>query len=114
MGNIIMNVAEFVCESPVIGNTYRQGNIYTFNWTSKGNEYEALGLVVQMRLFYKPEIVLPEEEYTAVPIPFNANSFVVDQLPGYDQVSFRLEFIVDGGDTCFYSIDIPYSSIIII
>jgi hypothetical protein len=113
MGNIIINIDEFQCESPIVGDTFRQGNVYTFNWTSKGNEYQALGLVAEMRLFYKPEIVLPEEQYTAVPIPFNANSFVVDQLLGYDQVSFRLEFLVDGGDTCYYSIDIPYSSIII-
>jgi len=114
MGNIIMNVAEFVCEAPVIGNTYRQGATYTFNWTTKGNEYEALGLSVAIRLFYLGDLNPPEHEYTAVTIPFNANSFLVDQLPGYDQTSFRLEFIVDGGDTCYYSIDIPYSSIIIL
>ena len=113
MGNIIFNVAEFQCQSPVVGDTFRQQTSYIFNWTSQGDVYASLGLNVQIRLFYSPEIVLPEEEYTAQTIPFNANSFIVDQLPGFDQVSFRLEFLVDGGDTCYYSIDIPYSSIII-
>lgn len=112
MANIIFNIDAFVCESPIVGDTFRQGASYIFNWETKGDDYTALGLNVSIKLFYTPEIVLPEEEYTAVPIPFIANSFLVDQLPGFDQVSFRLEFSVDDGNTCYYSIDIPYSSII--
>lgn len=113
MGNIIINTDAFVCESPVIGNTYRQGGNYIFNWTTKGNEYTALGLATEIRLFYIPETVFPEEPYTSQPVPFNANNFDIGSL-SYDQTSFRLEFLVNGGDTCYYSIDIPYSSIIII
>ena len=113
MANIIISVEEFQCESPIIGTTYRQGGNYIFNWTTKGNEYNALGLVAEIRLFYIPETTQPEEPYTAQAVPFNADNFDIGPLP-YDQTSFRLEFLVDGGDTCYYSIDIPYSSIIIL
>lgn len=114
MANIIFNVAEFECVAPVLGQTYRQGASYIFNWETEGTLYESYGLNVTIKLFYLPEGAPPEIEYVAVPIPYIANSFLVDQLPGSDITSFRLEFSVDDGAICYYSIDIPYSSIILI
>jgi hypothetical protein len=111
MGNIIFNVAEFQCQSPVIGDTFRQGANYIFNWTSEWDNYIALGLNATVRLFYSGD-GQPYQEYTAVSIPGNANSFLVDQLIGYDTTSFKVVFDIDGGDTCSFNFDIPYSSII--
>lgn len=115
MGSIDINVAEFVCESPKIGDTYRNISTtqdYTFNYTTAGDTYQGYGLNTKIKLFIIPEQTQPEIEYTTTPVPFNAVNFSIGQL-NYDTASFRLEFTVDDGDTCYYSIDIPYSSIII-
>lgn len=115
MSDIIINVKEFICESPIIGNVYRDltsTGDYIFNWTSKGESYAALGLITEIRLFYSGD-GQPEVQYTGQPVPFNAVNFNIGVL-FFDTASFRLEFLVGGGDTCYYSIDIPYSSITII
>lgn len=115
MSNIIINVAEFICEDPIVGNVYRNMSTtgdYVFNWTSKGSLYESYGMNVQMKLFILPENIPPEQEYTSQPIPFNAVDFSIGVL-NFDEASFRLEFSVDDGNTCYDSINIPYSSIII-
>jgi hypothetical protein len=119
MGNIIINAAEFQCESPVIGTTYRNissGGGYVFNWTSEWDNYATLGLNTQIRLFYIGD-GQPEQLYTgvAIPLPGNANSLQIsDQFGFYDQTDFRLVFDIDNGDTCSYTFNIPYSSIITI
>lgn len=112
MANIIFNIKEFECESPVLGDIYRLGGDYQFNYTSKGNLYESYGLDVSLKLFYRLEEVQPEEEYTTQPMPYNASDFVVGPFNA-DLISFRLEFIVDNGDenTCYKNINIPYSQI---
>jgi hypothetical protein len=116
MSDIIINVAEFQCESPIMGATYRDlgsGGAYIFNWTSQWDNYIALGLNAQVRLFYSGD-GNPEVEYTNQTMPGNANQLVISDLPGYDTTSFKVVFNVDGGDTCSFTFDIPYSSIIII
>lgn len=110
MGDIIFNVDKFNCEPPVVGNTYRHITQYRLNWVTKGDEYESLGINVSIKLFFTAD-GWGEQEYTDSPIPFNAVDFSLEN--GFDETSFRLEFTVDNGETCSYSIDIPYSSIII-
>lgn len=115
MGDIIMNIGEFECQSPIVGDTFRNMSTtgdYVFNWTSLGDLYISYGMNVSIKLFILPEGLPPEQEYTDQPIPFNATNFSIGIL-NYDIASFRLEFSIDNGTTCFYSIDIPYSSIII-
>lgn len=111
-GNIIMNLAQFVCESPILGITTRNNSNYSFNYTSKGNLYQSYGMNVTMKLFYGGEGAPVTTEYTTTPVPFNAVSYVVTP-PSFDTTDFRLEFSVDNGTTCFFAIDIPYSSIIL-
>lgn len=116
MSNIIVNAAPFQCEAPVVGNVYRNGSTYIFNWTSKGDLYQSYGLPTTIKLFYFPETSPPEIEYTGQQIPFNADNFTINYYFNYDMTSFRLELRVDTGDEegCYHSIEIPYSQIQII
>ena len=115
MANIIINVGEFICEPPTLGNVYRNTSTtgdYVFNWSSLGDVYVGYGLNVTIKLYFIPEETPPEQEFTSISIPFNANNFSIGVLP-YDKADFRLEFSIDNGVTCYHSINIPYSSIII-
>jgi len=115
MGNIIFNTADFICEAPVIGSVYRNMSTtgdYVFNWTTQGDLYTSYGMTVEIKLYIIPETTQPEQEYTNQPVPFNANNFSIGIL-NYDTASFRLEFSIDSGLTCYHSINIPYSTIII-
>lgn len=112
MANIVFNIKNFECEAPVLGDIYRTGSNYEFNYTSKGDLYEGYGLDTSLKLFYRLEEVQPEQEYTDQTMPYNANNFVVGPFNA-DIISFRLEFRVDNGDenTCYKNIYIPYSQI---
>lgn len=115
MGNVIFNLSEFMCESPIIENVTRNMSStgdYVFNYTTQGDLYMSYGMTVEIKLFIIPEQTQPEQEYTNTTVPFNADDFSIGIL-NYDTASFRLEFSVDDGSTCYYSINIPYSSITI-
>jgi hypothetical protein len=112
MANIVMNLAAFACESPVIGTTTRNNSNYSFNYTTKGALYQSYGLAVTIKLFYGGDGAPVNTQYTATTVPFNATNFTITP-PSFDTTDFRIEFSVDNGSTCFYAINIPYSSIII-
>lgn len=115
MGNIIFNIDAFICQPPIIGNVYRNMSTsgdYVFNWMSEGDIYESYGLDVKIKLFIIPEQTQPEQEYTGSIIPYNASNFSIGVL-NYDSANFRLELSIDDGSTCYHSINIPYSTIII-
>lgn len=114
MGSIIVNIGGFNCEEPIVGTTYRYGKDYRFNYSSKGDLYTSYGMNVTMKLFYGLDGNSVTNEYVAQIMPFNANNFFVNQIPEHDIASFRIEFSVNNGNTCFYSINIPFSSIIIV
>jgi hypothetical protein len=112
MANIIYNIAEFQCVSPVMGDTFRQGGEWRFNWTSQWDLYTSLGLNTNIKLFYSGD-GQPEVEYTNQTIPANANSFLIDDIINFDTVNFRVLFTIDNGTTCSKQFIIPNSSIII-
>lgn len=114
MSDIIINVDALQCQSPVMGDTYRTGGTYKFNWSSVWDDYVALGMNAQIRLYYSGDFQ-PEQPYTgiALPLPGNANMYEIsDQFGGFDQVNFRIVFDVDNGDGCSFTFNIPYSSVI--
>jgi hypothetical protein len=110
MANININVEPFQCTPIVLNSTYRDGQKYQFNWETLGQIYEDWGMDVNIKLFYLHEQTPPEIEYTSQTIPYNADFFIVDQLPSHDSMSFRLQLTVEG--ECVETVDIPYSSII--
>ena len=112
MANININVEAFQCEPIQLGPVYRQAQSYKFTWDTLGDQYLAWGMNVTIKLYYMYENVPPYEEYTAQTIPFSTSGFEVNQLPGHDTMSFRLQMIVEG--ECTETVDIPSSSIITI
>lgn len=112
MANIVFNVDEFRCEEPIIGDTHRFGNEWRFKWDSKWDIYVAMGINAKVRLFYKGD-GNPEVEYLNQTLPGVAEPFILNDIPSYDGVDFRLLFEVDDGTTCTYTFLIPNSSVII-
>lgn len=111
MANIIFNLDEFICESPIIGDTFRQAGEWRFNWTSQWDLYSSYGMVTNIQLFYSGD-GQPEVEYTNQNIPTNANNFVINDIINFDGVDFRILFTIDGGTTCQHQFNIPNSSVI--
>lgn len=115
MANINIEVTRFECQTPVIGDTYRDssntGN-YLFNFEWLGDLYNQYGMNATVQIFYSGD-GQPSQEYTGSQIPNIAVNFAIPQLP-YDTADFQLRFSVDDGNVCEYYFDIPYSSIIII
>ena len=115
MSNIIFNVAALECEKPIMKDIYREGGSYKFNWSSKWDEYNAIGINATIRMFYKGDFQ-PEKEYlgTGLPFPGNADMYPISDHPptGFDQTDFRFVFEIE--DTCSFEFIIPYSQVITI
>lgn len=109
-GKIIYNIAEFQCESPIIGDTFRHIGEWTFNWTSKWDLYNSYGLSTDIKLFYSGD-GQPEVQYTSQSIPANAVNFKIN-INNFDGADFRVLFTIDNGTTCSYQFTIPNSSVI--
>lgn len=121
MGNIIFNVAEFICENPVIQNVTWSGIRYIFDtdWTSQGNYYSSFDPTTNMELSMDIiEVSNSNIVFSGVidnSVPFNAIDYqfdVLDFYPGFSdkyQITLKLKITNQGCDnTGTYIVPITY------
>ena len=113
MADIIIDVEAFQCERPIMKEIYRNGGAYRFNWSSKWDDYIAMGINATIKIYYVGDFQ-PEQLYqgTAIPFPGNADMYPITDHPpiGFDQTDFRIVFEVEG--SCKFEFLIPYSQVI--
>lgn len=99
MGNIIINVAELICESPIVTHSEFTGTNYIFNvdWTSKGNEYSLFDPTIKMMVsiqIYSNIVTPPTLEFNGVidtNAPFNVNGYTIDIKDYYADFSSKYD-----------------------
>lgn len=121
MADIIIDVEAFQCQEPIVKDTFRVGNGYLFNWSSIWDDYVAMGINATIDLWYSWDGGNQNVHYsgTSLPLPGNADMYLIPytvdsgadgDLPGHDQMDFRLVFSVEP-DGCTFTYNIPYSQI---
>ena len=102
MAYIIFNVAELICEAPIVTNSQYTTSRYTFNvdWISKGDEYYQFDPSTNLELSIEIRETIPNIlVYSGViepSVPFNATGYkfnVLDYFSGFSN-KFTLYLIL--------------------
>lgn len=80
MADIIFNVEELICESPVITDAHYvidTEHFYSVSWTSQASYYDSVAGPVTMDLYYSIDGG-PFTPYPSNPVAFNYDNFVMN------------------------------------
>lgn len=104
MANIEFNVAERVCEKPVITDAHAvegRENEFSISWTSLGEIYQLTDPNVTIELYISIDDA-PYELYTGSVIGFNENDLVIDfnNTPLTPPISYVDFMVVLNSDYC--------------
>ena len=110
MGDIIINVDEFICESPVIKDVTWNGIRYEFevDWTSQGTYYSTFDptttMELSMDIYEVSNNTLQYSGIIASGVPFDADNYlfdVLDYFPSFSgkyQIHLKLKITNSGCD----------------